>query len=162
LRATSRFSRTVRLPKMVGVWNLRPMPALAMTASLELVISCPRKITCPPLACVRPQMISRRVDLPAPFAPTSTRTSPARIERLTPSSALNPSKLTSTFLIASIGSPCDPLCTALLQVPYGPRRNGLMGSALLRPSRPLQDSLRKPVGVSGNARRQEQNDADEQ
>src|SRR5688572_25657522 len=93
--ARSRFSNTVSCSKMVGFWNLRPMPACAIWASVMRVRSAALPNTARPSSGrVLPVITSIIVVLPAPFGPITQRSSPESImsERLL--SALKPSKLT--------------------------------------------------------------------
>ena len=97
LSATSRFSNTVWFLKMVGFWNLRPIPARAISGSDMRVRSCALpKCASPASGRVLPVMTSIMVVLPAPLGPMMQRNSPGSTIRLKPSSALKPSKLTVT------------------------------------------------------------------
>ena len=63
--------------KTVGFWNLRPMPALAISGSLMRVRSAvwPKKAV-PDSGRVFPVMTSIMVVLPAPLGPITQRSSP--------------------------------------------------------------------------------------
>ncbi len=93
--ASSRFSNTVWRSKMVGFWNLRPMPACAISASESRArsIVCPKNAR-PSSARVLPVITSIMVVLPAPFGPITQRSSPASMASESLFSALKPSKLT--------------------------------------------------------------------
>jgi hypothetical protein len=96
---SSRFSNTVWARKMVGFWNLRPMPASTISASDIRVRSCASPYcTSPVSGRVRPVMTSINVVLPAPFGPMTQRSSPGSTMRLSESRALKPSKVTVTPL----------------------------------------------------------------
>ena len=61
---------------MEGVWNFLPTPSEAISFSRRPTRSVLRpKITRPPLGWTLPEMTSRRVVLPAPFGPMTTRSS---------------------------------------------------------------------------------------
>ena len=93
--ASSRFWNTVSGSKMVGFWNLRPMPACAICASDRRVRSADWPNTARPSSGrVLPVITSIIVVLPAPFGPITQRSSPGSMvsERLF--RALKPSKLT--------------------------------------------------------------------
>jgi hypothetical protein len=91
--ASSRFSKTVWASKIVGFWNLRPMPAWAICASVFAVRSIvwPNQAR-PASGRVLPVITSIIVVLPAPLGPITQRNSPASIASVRPSSALKPSK----------------------------------------------------------------------
>ena len=73
---SSRFSRTLRLAKIDGVWNLRPIPRLAISFSRSPTSSvCLPKITRPAAGCTLPETTSSSVVLPAPLGPITTRSS---------------------------------------------------------------------------------------
>ena len=81
--------------KTVGFWNLRPMPACAISASVSRVRSMVwPKNAVPASGRVLPVMTSIIVVLPAPFGPMMQRSSPASIVSESLLSALKPSKLT--------------------------------------------------------------------
>ena len=95
--ASSKFSNTVSGSKMVGFWNLRPMPACAIWASERRARSMLwLKNTLPSSGRVLPVMTSIIVVLPAPFGPMMVRSSPFSTTSESALSALNPSKLTVT------------------------------------------------------------------
>jgi hypothetical protein len=72
-RASSRFSLTVRLAKMDGVWNFLPTPARRSRSRGVPTRSVLRpKITRPHARLTLPEMTSRSVVLPAPFGPMTT------------------------------------------------------------------------------------------
>ncbi len=93
--ASSRFSNTESASNTVGFWNLRPMPAWAMSTSLMRVRSrvSPNQAL-PLVGRVLPVMTSIMVVLPAPLGPMMQRSSPTPMYRLRFVSALKPSKLT--------------------------------------------------------------------
>ncbi len=75
--ASSRFSNTLSASNTVGFWNLRPMPAWAMSTSLMRVRSrvSPNQAL-PLVGRVLPVMTSIMVVLPAPLGPMMQRSSP--------------------------------------------------------------------------------------
>ena len=81
---------------MVGFWNFRPIPRLAIVASSSLVRSWSRKRTVPAVGRVLPVMTSIMVVLPAPFGPMMARSSPASTISDRLFSALKPSNTTET------------------------------------------------------------------
>ena len=82
---------------MVGFWNLRPIPARAISGSDMRVRSFALpKCASPASGRVLPVITSIIVVLPAPFGPMMQRSSPGSTIRLRLSRALNPSKLTVT------------------------------------------------------------------
>ena len=93
--ASSRFSKALWCSKMVGFWNLRPMPAWAISGSVRRVRSMvwPKKAV-PESGRVLPVMTSIIVVLPAPLGPMMQRSSPASMVRLSLFKARKPSKLT--------------------------------------------------------------------
>ena len=93
--ASSRFSNTECCSNTVGFWNLRPMPACAISAS----VSWARSIVCPKNAVpasgrVFPVITSIIVVFPAPLGPMMQRSSPSSIVSESAFSARKPSKLT--------------------------------------------------------------------
>ena len=76
-RASSRFSNTVRKSNTVGFWNLRPMPAWAISGSfiVSRLIWFPKN-TRPASGRVLPVTTSIIVVLPAPFGPITQSSSP--------------------------------------------------------------------------------------
>ena len=94
-RASSRFSKTFRNSNTVGFWNLRPMPACAISGSVRAnrLRSCPNH-TDPLSGRVLPVMTSIIVVFPAPFGPMIQSSSPGSTWSVSASSALNRSKLT--------------------------------------------------------------------
>ena len=95
LRASSRFSNTVWCSKIVGFWNLRPMPACAICGSVMRVRSSvwPKNAR-PASGRVLPVITSIIVVLPAPLGPMMQRSSPASTDSVSALSARKPSKLT--------------------------------------------------------------------
>ena len=83
------------LSKIVGFWNLRPMPACAICASVSAVRSIvwPKKAR-PASGRVLPVITSIIVVLPAPLGPMTQRSSPASMASDSSFSALKPSKVT--------------------------------------------------------------------
>ena len=80
--ASSRFSNTVWCSKIVGFWNLRPMPACAISASVSRVRSIVwPKNALPASGRVLPVMTSIIVVLPAPLGPMTQRSSPTSIAK---------------------------------------------------------------------------------
>ena len=72
-----RLASTVSVSKTVGFWNLRPMPRRAVSVSSSRVRSVSSSQTTRPVSGrVLPVMMSSIVVLPAPFGPTTARSSP--------------------------------------------------------------------------------------
>src|SRR5438552_5217987 len=92
--ATSRLRRTVNSLNTLGIWNFRPRPARAILCSSQLVMSVSCRKTRPEVDLVLPVIRSIKVVLPAPLAPSSTRSSPSSITIETWLTALKPSKST--------------------------------------------------------------------
>src|SRR5687768_7663603 len=70
-------------------------------------IEFPRSLISPESACCRPLMIESKVDLPAPFSPTSACTSLAWTAKLTLSSAWTPGNPLLRFVTSSSGASAD-------------------------------------------------------
>ncbi|MNZ93690.1 hypothetical protein D3C78_1127690 [compost metagenome] len=93
--ASSRFSNTLRASNTVGFWNLRPMPAWAISTSLMRVRSRVSPKNAVPLSGrVLPVITSISVVLPAPLGPMMQRSSPTPMYSVRSRNALKPSKLT--------------------------------------------------------------------
>ena len=93
--ASSRFSKAVCCSNTVGFWNLRPMPACAISASLIVVRSMDwPKNAVPWSGRVLPVITSIIVVLPAPFGPMMQRSSPSSIVSDSAFSARKPSNVT--------------------------------------------------------------------
>src|SRR5450830_1281142 len=90
--ASSRLSNTVCCSNTVGRWNLRPMPAWAICASVIVArfMVWPNQAV-PDVGRVLPVMTSIIVVLPAPLGPMMQRNSPTEISRLSLLMALKPS-----------------------------------------------------------------------
>src|SRR5882762_6704158 len=102
--ATSRLRRTVNSLNTLGIWNFRPSPARAILCSSQLVMSVSCRKTRPEVDLVLPVIRSISVVLPAPLAPSSTRSSPSSITIETPLTALKPSK--STLKPSMVSAAC--------------------------------------------------------
>ena len=95
--ASIRFTSTLSVSKTVGFWNFRPMPSRAVSASSSLVRSVSSSQTTRPWSGrVLPVMMSSIVVFPAPFGPTTARSSPLAIASDRPLIALKPSKARCT------------------------------------------------------------------
>ena len=76
-KASSRLSKTVRNSNTLGFWNLRPMPACAISGSVSASRSIARPNQAVPLSgLVLPVMTSIIVVFPAPFGPITHSSSP--------------------------------------------------------------------------------------
>ena len=162
--ASSRFSNTVWCSKIVGFWNLRPMPACAISGSERRVRSIVwPKNAVPASGRVLPVMTSIIVVLPAPFGPITQRSSPTSIASERRFSALKPSKLTemsSRYRTTPCAVSSSPEATRparrLARSDAGGRVDD-RSSAHRRPPRPAQ-----PAREPDHALRQEQRHQDEQ
>ena len=85
----------------MGVWNLRPTPRRAISASDMPVISAFANVTLPAVGRVLPLITSQRVVLPAPLGPMMTRNSKGSNSNESMSRALKPSKRTLMLLTFS-------------------------------------------------------------
>ena len=93
--ASSRLSSTVCMSNTVGVWNLRPMPSWAMSASSMVVRSwMPANMASPAVGRVLPVMTSIIVVLPAPLGPMMARISASSMVSESLLSARKPSNTT--------------------------------------------------------------------
>src|SRR5260221_10705367 len=102
--ATSRLRRTVNSLNTLGIWNFRPSPARAILCSSQLVMSVSCRKTRPEVDLVLPVIRSISVVLPAPLAPSRTRSSPSSITIETWLTALKPSK--STLRPSMVSAAC--------------------------------------------------------
>src|SRR5579863_10088876 len=89
---------------------MKLIPSLLATCGLSATTRLPSTRMSPPSGWVRPARIRMRVDLPAPFAPTSPWTSPEDTDSETPRSASAPPKLLLTDLTERNGG--DPSVSA--------------------------------------------------
>ena len=89
--ATRMFSATVMSGSTAGCWWTIAMPCWVATAGDSPSSSWPFIVIVPPSGTVVPDATPIRVDLPAPFSPSSACTSPGRMSRVTPVSAATPS-----------------------------------------------------------------------
>ena len=91
--ATSRLSRTVRLSKRLGTWNLRTMPSRAKCVHRQ-PDQCrgPAKRIAPRVGRSVPARMLKSVLLPAPFGPMMQQSSPDARVKLTPRSTTRPPK----------------------------------------------------------------------
>ena len=80
------ISTTVSFGYIDAVWRLMPMRGLSGSGSFAT--SMPRTIASPASGARRPSRISTVVVLPAPFGPSSPKTSPARTSKSMPSTAV--------------------------------------------------------------------------
>ena len=95
--ASIRFVSTLSVSTTVGFWNFRPIPSRAQSASSSRVRSVSSsQTTRPSSGRVLPVMMSSIVVFPAPFGPTTARSSPLAIAIESPLIALKPSKLRCT------------------------------------------------------------------
>src|SRR5581483_1488874 len=102
MKAACTFSNTVSLAKMLVRWNERPIPIRQMRCGAAPVMSRPLSSTRPASGDRWPVMRLKRVDLPAPLGPMTAAISPRATERLTPSTAVKPSKVLRTPSTSSI------------------------------------------------------------
>src|SRR5215207_424629 len=102
MKAACTFSNTVSLGKMLGRWNERPMPILQMRCGGAPVMSRPWSTIWPSSGRRWPVIRLKKVDLPAPFGPITAAMLPWATDRLTPSTAVNPSKDLRTPRTSSI------------------------------------------------------------
>src|SRR6266568_3824350 len=77
--ATSMFSSTVRLAKILVSWKVRPIPKAKTLSGATLVIFLPPRYTCPASALAYPVMTLNKVVLPDPFGPIRPATEPSSI-----------------------------------------------------------------------------------
>src|SRR5581483_9467849 len=105
MKAACTFSNTVSLAKMLVRWKERPMPIRQMRCGAAPVMSRPLSSTRPASGDRWPVMRLKRVDLPAPLGPMTAAISPRATERLTPSTAVKPSKVLRTPSTSSIALP---------------------------------------------------------
>src|SRR5260221_13247676 len=94
---------------------------------------CPPNMTSPALTLVTPRIVLRRVDRPAPFAPTTASHSPAATVRSTSkstgsrpyparmprSSSIGPHLLPLLVVLAEVDGPHLPVGRDLLRAPRG-------------------------------------------
>ena len=86
------FSSAFRWANNRMFWKVRAMPMRARRCGLVPVISRPSNRTRPLSGRSTPVMRLNSVVLPAPFGPTTDRTSPAATPKLTAFTACNPPK----------------------------------------------------------------------
>ena len=91
-RPSTTFSQTRSGGTSRKCWWTAPMPAPMAARGSPGGTSNPDDRTVPESCRYRPQAMFTRVDFPAPFSPTSARTSPASTERETSSTAATPAK----------------------------------------------------------------------
>ena len=91
-RPRNRFSSTVRLGTSENSWNTGLMPIARARCGVRWRISSPPNRNVPSSGGNVPEITLIRVDLPAPFSPNRTCSSPARTSRSTRSSARTPVK----------------------------------------------------------------------
>src|ERR1700704_2697407 len=97
------FSATVRSGKSVGSWKMIAMPAACDCAVVSKTTSLPSSSTRPLSGRCTPARILTRVDLPAPFSPTSPCASPRRSSIQPSSSARTAPKLLLAWSTTSSG-----------------------------------------------------------
>src|SRR5215471_11666437 len=103
-KAAWTFWYTVRRGKMLVRWNERPMPSRQRSWGAMPVTSCPRKRTRPASGRRWPVMRLNSVVLPAPFGPMIALMEPAGTVKLTPPTAMKPSKLFLTSRTSSMAT----------------------------------------------------------
>ena len=89
-RLKKMFSITVRSGISGSSWNTTPTPAASDSPGSRGANRSPRSCTSPPSARSTPEMTLTRVDLPAPFSPSSACTSPGWTSKLTSCRACTP------------------------------------------------------------------------
>ena len=88
--ATSMFSSTVRLAKILVSWKVRPIPRAKTLSGETLVIVLSARYTCPASALAYPVMTLNSVVLPDPFGPIRPATVPSSTSTVQVSSACTP------------------------------------------------------------------------
>ena len=86
------FSATVRFSNSEKCWNTMPMPSARAASGLGRLTVLASISISPALGWISPYRILTRVDLPAPFSPSSACTSPRRRSRSIRSLAVNAPK----------------------------------------------------------------------
>src|SRR5450756_1432820 len=94
------FSATERLPIRESSWKTVLTPARIASAGDAKLTGLPSRWSVPESGLTTPLITCVRVLLPAPFSPSSARTSPLRKEKLTPSTARTPGTVSYTHLRA--------------------------------------------------------------
>ena len=84
------FSSTVRLPKILVSWKVRPIPRAKTLSGAMLVILSSARYTCPASALAYPVMTLNSVVLPDPFGPIRPATDPSSISTVQESRACTP------------------------------------------------------------------------
>ena len=85
-----RFCATVSVGIRENSWNTALMPRSRASCTLGRCTLSPRMRISPLVGVLAPASSEISVDLPAPFSPNNTCTSPERNSRSTPSSASTP------------------------------------------------------------------------
>src|SRR5215831_5627387 len=96
---------------MLVRWNDRPTPMRQMRCGGAPVMSLPSSSTCPASGRRCPVRRLKKVDLPAPLGPITAAISPRATARLTPSTAVKPSKalrMERTSSMAALRLRCRP------------------------------------------------------
>ena len=111
----ARFSATLRAPTSLKCWCTMPMPACAASRGEPNLMSRPDSRISPSSGCIRPAIMFISVDLPAPFSPSTPRTSPGATSKLILSLASKaPKRLltatTSSNEACAIATVSMPLC----------------------------------------------------
>ena len=120
-----RFSATETpntTPSSMFWWTVS-MPAFRASSGPARSRRRPRRRSSPVVGRVTPESTLISVDLPAPFAPTSPNTSPARISRVTSRSATVAPYRFDTPETATTGGPAGPAAGPAITTP-GPRAPG--------------------------------------
>ena len=76
-RPSSRFSRTVRLPKSSMFWKVRAMPLAAIRSGRCPMSDSPRRVMAPESGRYTPEMQLNADVLPAPLGPMTANSSPS-------------------------------------------------------------------------------------
>jgi len=83
-RPRKTFSAMVRSGSSRISWWISPIPAVSASAGDWGAYGAPRQVMVPLVGRMAPAMMFDRVDLPAPFSPSSATTSPGRTSRSMP------------------------------------------------------------------------------
>src|SRR3954468_22847993 len=99
------FSRTVKLSASMKCWWTMPMPAAIAAVGVLNTTGRPSSRIVPSSGWCMPYSVFIRVDLPAPFSPTTACTSPRPTVRLTSEFATTPGKRLVIPLSSITGAP---------------------------------------------------------
>ena len=102
------FSATVMTGTSWKCWCTMPMPRRMASRGSLIGVASPRTLTVPVSGVIRPKIWLTRVDLPAPFSPSSATISPRRTYMLMSTFALTLPKLLDRPAMSSSTSPTLP------------------------------------------------------